>query len=266
MSGPNFTTPVRVVDGNGKTVVELGTNGEVLVNGDSTGATGARLGADAKGSYLVLIAGKTVRARMRASVADLLLGGNGAGADVVLFPAGASIDAAFEQSSIHMSADSSQITMRSGGQTSMIIDGKLGDIVLMNADGAEEFEVDEDAGIGPGAVLAVGDNDRLRLADRPYDRGVAGVVSGAGDLRPGIVLGRVPGGRRMPLALFGKVHCQVDATYGAVARGDLLTTSLTPGHAMRAEPGGGAMGAVLGKALRDLPSGTGLVPVLVALQ
>jgi len=48
--------------------------------------------------------------------------------------------------------------------------------------------------------------------------------------------------------------------------GDLLTTSPTPGHAMRADDPGRAFGAVLGKALRPLADGQGLVPILVALQ
>jgi hypothetical protein len=46
----------------------------------------------------------------------------------------------------------------------------------------------------------------------------------------------------------------------------MLTTSSTPGHAMRATDPGRAFGAVIGKALGSLPSGRGLVPVLVALQ
>jgi hypothetical protein len=64
----------------------------------------------------------------------------------------------------------------------------------------------------------------------------------------------------------GKVYCQVDASYAPVASGDLLTTSPTSGHAMKAVDRGRAFGAVLGKALRPLPGGRGLVPILVTLQ
>jgi hypothetical protein len=64
----------------------------------------------------------------------------------------------------------------------------------------------------------------------------------------------------------GKVYCKVDATDAAIAVGDLLTTSRTPGHAMKAEDPVRAFGAVIGKALRPLSGGLGLVPVLVALQ
>jgi len=68
------------------------------------------------------------------------------------------------------------------------------------------------------------------------------------------------------VALLGKVYCKVDATAAPVAVGDLLTTSDTPGYAMKATDPQRAFGAVLGKALQPLPAGSGLIPVLVALQ
>jgi hypothetical protein len=99
------------------------------------------------------------------------------------------------------------------------------------------------------------------------DKRVAGVVSGAGDYKPGIVLDSQPGpGPRQPIALMGKVFCKADARFGAIAIGDLLTTSVTPGHAMKASEGPQAFGAVIGKAMRPLASGQGLIPILIALQ
>ena len=68
------------------------------------------------------------------------------------------------------------------------------------------------------------------------------------------------------LALMGKVFCKVDASYGPIEVGDLLTTSDTPGHAMKAFDHRKAFGAVIGKALGPITSGQGLVPVLVALR
>jgi hypothetical protein len=68
------------------------------------------------------------------------------------------------------------------------------------------------------------------------------------------------------VALVGKVYCKVDAQYGPVSVGDLLTSSPTPGYAMKAEDQTKAFGAVLGKALDGLTSGSGLLPVLVCLQ
>jgi hypothetical protein len=60
------------------------------------------------------------------------------------------------------------------------------------------------------------------------------------------------------------VRCRADAGEGAIAVGDLLTTSGNPGHAMRA--GEYAQGAVLGKAVEPLAEGTGLIRVLVVLR
>jgi hypothetical protein len=70
----------------------------------------------------------------------------------------------------------------------------------------------------------------------------------------------------VPIALVGKVCCKVDAAYGPINVGDLLTTSPTPGHAMKIGDRGRALGAILGKALAPLPSGQGLIPILVTLQ
>jgi hypothetical protein len=93
------------------------------------------------------------------------------------------------------------------------------------------------------------------------------VLSGAGGCRPGIVLGKQPSqDKRLPLALTGKVYCKVDAQYAPIGVGDLLTTSPTSGHAMKAEDPLKAFGAVIGKALRPLTEGQGLIPILIALQ
>jgi len=113
----------------------------------------------------------------------------------------------------------------------------------------------------------IADEGSLQLSRCPYDKKVAGVISGAGNLKPGIVLDRQePREDRVPVALMGKVECKVDAQYGPVEVGDLLTTSPTPGHAMKADDPLKAFGAVIGKALRPLKSGQQLVPVLIALQ
>jgi hypothetical protein len=142
-----------------------------------------------------------------------------------------------------------------------------GDIRLLNADGAEEFEIAEAEAVEPGTVMVLGDEGVLCTSCQAYDKRVAGIVSGAGTYRPALVLDRQEnGGNRLPIALFGKVFCKVDAAYGTVAIGDLLTTSPTPGHAMKAADPLSAFGAVIGKALRPLGEGQGLIPVLVSLQ
>jgi hypothetical protein len=144
---------------------------------------------------------------------------------------------------------------------------RTGDIQLANADCAEHFTVAGAEEIDPGTVMVLGPEGVLRESSQAYDRRVAGVISGAGDYRPGIVLdsqGAQPD--RMPVALVGKVFCKVDARYGPVEIGDLLTTSPTPGYAMKVADPAKAFGAVIGKALRPLDAGQELIPVLVALQ
>jgi hypothetical protein len=141
------------------------------------------------------------------------------------------------------------------------------DIVLSNSDCAEDFAVDPSADASPGTVLVLDDAGVLTPSSSAYDSRVGGVVSGAGAFRPGIVLGRkAGGGRTAPIALVGKTYCKVDADYGLIAVGDLLTTSPTPGHAMKAADPTRAFGAVIGKALASLRTGKGLIPILVALQ
>jgi hypothetical protein len=141
------------------------------------------------------------------------------------------------------------------------------DVVLQNADCAEDFNIGLELTVEPGTVMVLGEDGALFPSQHAYDKRVAGVVSGAGNYRPAIVLDKQPSDRnRQPIALVGKVYCNVDASYGAIAAGDLLTTSPTPGHAMKADDPVKAFGAIIGKALQPLKNGQGLLPMLVALQ
>jgi hypothetical protein len=157
-----------------------------------------------------------------------------------------------------------------GGRLAARFEGDVevtGDIRLTNADCAEQFDVADASAAAPGTVLVLGPAGVLEPSERAYDKRVAGVVSGAGDLRPGVVLdSREHASDRMPVALVGKVFCKIDADYGAIEVGDLLTTSPTRGHAMKATDRELAFGSVIGKALRAVDGGRGLIPILVALQ
>jgi hypothetical protein len=152
------------------------------------------------------------------------------------------------------------------GDDAIVLDGTQGDIIFSNADLAEDFEsVEADA--EPGTVMVIDNDGRLRPCDQPYDRRVAGVVSGAGGVRPAIVLGHEPGHEsRHPVALTGKAMCRADARAIPIEVGDLLTTSSTIGHAMAARDPQRAFGAVIGKAMAPLSGGRGFVPILVSLQ
>lgn len=141
-----------------------------------------------------------------------------------------------------------------------------GDLILTGADVAEQFDVGSNA-VLPGSVVALDEAGRIIPSDRAYDRRVAGVVSGLGDRVPALVLDREnrSGSSRAPLAVVGKAWCLADATTVPIAVGDALTTSAIPGHAMQATNRTDAIGAVIGKALTPLESGTGSVLVLVGL-
>jgi hypothetical protein len=161
----------------------------------------------------------------------------------------------------------------SGGFTvggSVAVTGNIdvkGDINLTNADCAEDFDVIDPLTAEPGTVMVLGDEGGLSPSSKAYDKRVAGVVSGAGSYKPGIVLDKQESDRvRRPIALLGKVFCKVDAQHGAIEVGDLLTTSPTPGHAMRADDPMKAFGTVIGKALRPFAGGKGMIPILIALQ
>jgi hypothetical protein len=143
----------------------------------------------------------------------------------------------------------------------------IGDVVLANADCAEDFDIADGPPIEPGTVMVLSADGALQASDGSYDHRVVGVVSGAGAYKPGLVLDRQESTVvRQPIALMGKVYCKADARDYAIDVGDLLTTSDVVGHAMKAADPGRAFGAVIGKSLGRLASGTGLVPVLVALQ
>ena len=122
----------------------------------------------------------------------------------------------------------------------------------------------------PGKVACIDPENPgdLVVSRTAYDRKVAGIISGAGDIPVGMLMGkegRSPDGKN-PIALTGRVYCLADASTGAIGPGDLLTTSNTPGHAMKVIDYGNAQGAILGKAMTSLDENKGLVLVLVTLQ
>jgi hypothetical protein len=160
------------------------------------------------------------------------------------------------------------------GMEVLTFDGSSGNLSLpgdirltVGADCAEEFEIAAGNLVDAGSVMIIDETGALKPAHQAYDKRVAGVISGAGPLKPGIILDRHdPRDGRLPLALVGKVYCKVDADYASLEVGDLLTTSVTPAHAMKAADPGKAFGTVIGKALGALKNGQGLIPILVALQ
>jgi len=123
----------------------------------------------------------------------------------------------------------------------------------------------------PGLVVSIdpAHTGQMRVTTHAYDDTVGGIISGANGIQPGIVLrqaGTIADGT-LPIASAGRVWCWCDADAGgAISPGNLLTTSDTPGHAMRVRDHDRARGAIIGKAMSSLPSGKGLVLVLVTLE
>jgi hypothetical protein len=139
---------------------------------------------------------------------------------------------------------------------------------IIGADLAEKFPTTET--LEPGMVVEIDPDNpgHLRKARGAYNKRVAGVVAGANGLSKGIILGNLEGSENhTPIAMSGCVWVHADATHEAIEPGDLLTTSDTPGHAMKTSNPTRAHGAVLGKARTRLEKGKrGLVLVLVNLQ
>jgi hypothetical protein len=188
------------------------------------------------------------RIRLDAGGGNIWVGGNGADGDLVLFAA---------------SGDNSTTA-----EATIHLNGEAGDIILRNADCAEDFPTENASSVEPGTVLVIGGDTQLRVCSEAYDKRVAGVVAGAGSYKPGIILGRKEDQRdnSLPVALMGRVYCKVDSRQGAIEVGDLLTTSPTPGHAMKVTDPMKAFGAVIGKALEPISRRMGMIPILVALQ
>lgn len=139
------------------------------------------------------------------------------------------------------------------------------------SDLSETFNVAHDEDLLPGMVVCINPErpGELALSHEAYDSTVAGVISGAGGVKTGMLMGQAGSlaDGKHPVALTGRVYCYVDADAGGpVKPGDLLTTSATPGHAMKATDRDRAFGSVLGKAMTGLESGRALVLVLVTLH
>lgn len=188
--------------------------------------------------------------------AKLWIGSKNKDGEIVIFPSTTTDNHDNSQATILMDGEKGNISIK-------------GDLECQKADCAEEFDTSDSSLVEPGTVMIIHHDGRLENSIKPYDKRVAGVVSGARDYEPAILLDRRCSSQnnvRVPVALVGKVYCKADANYSQIKVGDMLTTSSTPGHAMKATNRSKAFGAVIGKALHPLKSGKDLIPILIALQ
>jgi hypothetical protein len=140
----------------------------------------------------------------------------------------------------------------------------------LGGDYAESIDVLGDrAGYEPGDVIVIDDSvtGKFDKSDKAYSKLVAGVYS----TKPGLVGRRTTAERpdkaaEVPMAMMGIVPTKVTTENGAIERGDLLVSSSKPGYAMKGTDRDRLTGAVIGKALAPLKSGSGVIEVLLALQ
>jgi hypothetical protein len=126
-------------------------------------------------------------------------------------------------------------------------------------DVAERFKVLGHGEIG--SVMVMDEQEKaIKLCERAYDPCVVGIISG----EPAFILGLET--EHQPIALCGRVPCNVDADIAPIKVGDLLTTSPTKGYAQKALEIEKATGTIIGKALESLSQGKGQITVLVILQ
>jgi hypothetical protein len=143
------------------------------------------------------------------------------------------------------------------------------------ADYAESIPATGPATLEPGDVLAIDPREgyAVRKATIPNSQLVTGVYSS----KPAVLAVGSHGiddslAGEVPVAMMGVAPTKVTARNGAIRAGDLLTSSSTPGYAMKARPfvvGRARIyptGAILGKALAPLRRGTGVINVLVMLR
>lgn len=161
------------------------------------------------------------------------------------------------------------------------VDGYIkssGTVRAPNVDFAEWIKV-SDQTISAGDVLVIDPAmiESLKKSNEPFSTLVAGIVS----TKPAFVGGYYikeknqtidlsneemeKNGYKM-LSLAGRVPCNVSTENGPIEIGDLLTTSSTPGYAMKVTDKMKAMGAIVGKALEPLKEGKGKIIVLITLQ
>lgn len=139
-----------------------------------------------------------------------------------------------------------------------------GTCIIQGAPAADFAEMlPSDDGLEPGDVLVVGLDGELTRSTQAYQLTVVGVYS----TQPGYLAGGMYLGEDgyAPLAIVGIVPVKASAENGPISPGDLLVSSTTPGHAMRAGSNP-PVGTVIGKALEGLDGGTGVIQVLVMLQ
>ncbi|HSA83677.1 MAG TPA: hypothetical protein VLF20_02210, partial [Patescibacteria group bacterium] len=126
-------------------------------------------------------------------------------------------------------------------------------------DVAEDYPT-RDETLVAGEVVSIDDQEAgfVRRSAKAYEQGLIGIFSERPGFRLSQAGGQIDGARAIPVALVGRVPVKVTADNGEIKKGDLLTSSPTPGVAMKAT----RSGQTIGKALEDF-DGEGIGTILV---
>lgn len=242
-----------------------GSGRALLVMGDSllgfVEVAGGTDTAPASGGYLVL--GSTSGANISMDNNEIMARNNGVAATLAMNAAGGNV-------TLIQSGTGNVGIGTANPAAKLHVNGtaRVNVLEITGADLAEKFPMSER--IEPGMVVAIDPKNpgKLCMARGAYNRHVAGVASGAGDVPVGVILGNLPGSEdAVPVAMSGRVLVHGDATMRGIEVGDLLTTSERAGYAMAVTEFDRAHGAVIGKAMTSLARGeTGTVLVLVNLH
>ena len=271
ITGVNLDADATNANGGGViTVSQADASTGVIIDGDFTNANG----------------GGAVNVNDNASATRVRLDGEsvGTGGEISVFD-----DSGTETVEI-LGAESTttggQIILRdAAGNIEITLDGEFGAAgdpgriitpvlqITGGADLSEQFDIageHADLKPEPGMVVCIDPvkPGELLVSTRAYDRLVAGIISGANGIRPGMLMGQSDSEAdgKHPVALTGRVYVRVTDANGSIEPGDLLTTSDKPGKAMKVTDFAKAQGAIIGKAMTRADAKTGMVLVLVGLQ
>lgn len=223
--------------------------------------------------------------------------GSGTGGEIELYmgnkPSPTNSESGFRTLQLQASETSStgsQINLyKADGSLGISLDGDflgLGRVItqeieVTGGDLAEFFKVNpgnaHNNQLRPGVLLSIDESNPgdMIMTTEAYDRKIAGIISGANGVKPGLLMGgslaeeeerAIVQANQFPIALAGKVYVYANTENGTIKAGDMLTSSSIPGYAMKVTDYERAQGAIIGKAMTSLESGSGFVLVLVTLK
>lgn len=136
------------------------------------------------------------------------------------------------------------------------------------SDLAENFDIfSQNVKISPGMVVSINTQKAgaLTISNTSYDKKVIGIISGANDVRTGMIMGQkgsIADGE-FPVAITGRVYAFASNMNGKIEAGDLLTTSTKAGYLMKATDKNRAFGSIVGKAMTNLEEESGFVLIVI---